>query len=139
MALAAHLRYDSRRTAGSPFFCMALMIYRLLFICLLLPAAALANDLPQKRVTIEGVTEWQFANGLKLLTLPDPGVDTVTVHIVYLVGSRHEGYGEKGMAHLLEHLLFRGSKRHPNLKEELTRRGGNFNGSTSNDRTNYFV
>src|SRR5688572_4008241 len=101
-------------------------------------AAAGAADVPKKTHAIEGITEWQFANGLKLLTLPDPGADTVTVHITYLVGSRHEGYGEKGMAHLLEHLLFKGSKRHPNLKEEFTHRGGRWNGTTSNDRTNYF-
>jgi zinc protease len=100
--------------------------------------SALAAGLPQKTASIEGVTEWRLANGLKLLTVPDPGVDTITVHITYLVGSRHEGYGEKGMAHLLEHLLFRGSKRHPNLKEEFTRRGARWNGTTSNDRTNYF-
>ena len=42
------------------------------------------------------------------------------------------------MAHLLEHLLFKGSKRHPNVKEEFTRRGARWNGTTSNDRTNYF-
>src|SRR5687767_7587869 len=101
--------------------------------------AAGAADVPRKTHSIEGITEWQLANGLKLLTIPDPGADTVTVHIVYLVGSRHEGYGEKGMAHLLEHLLFRGSKRHPNVKEEFTRRGGRWNGTTSNDRTNYFT
>ena len=52
-------------------------------------------------------------NGMKLLTLPDPGADTITVHITYLVGSRHESYGEKGMAHLLEHLLFKGSSAIP--------------------------
>ena len=73
-----------------------------------------------------------------MLTLPDPGIDTITVHIAYMVGSRHEGYGEKGMAHLLEHLLFKGSKRHPNVKDELTRRGARWNGTTSTDRTNYF-
>jgi len=100
--------------------------------------AGVAAQTPQKTHSVEGITEWQLANGLKLLTLPDPGADTITVHIVYLVGSRHEGYGEKGMAHLLEHLLFKGSKRHPNLKEEFTRRGGRWNGTTSNDRTNYF-
>jgi zinc protease len=105
---------------------------------LLLLAASVLAQAPQKSVSIEGVTEWRLANGLKLLTIPDPAADTVTVHIVYLVGSRHEGYGEKGMAHLLEHLLFKGSKRHPNLKEEFTRRGGRWNGTTSNDRTNYF-
>jgi zinc protease len=105
---------------------------------LLFFAAIVFAQTPKKTGSIEGVTEWQLANGLKLLTLPDPGADTVTVHIVYLVGSRHEGYGEKGMAHLLEHMLFKGSKRHPNLKEEFTRRGGRWNGTTSNDRTTYF-
>ena len=107
-------------------------------LLVLFVAGAAAAEPAKKTVSIEGITEWQLANGLKLLTLPDPGADTITVHIVYLVGSRHEGYGEKGMAHLLEHMLFKGSKRHPNLKEEFTRRGGRWNGTTSNDRTNYF-
>ncbi|HEX7219304.1 MAG TPA: pitrilysin family protein [Burkholderiales bacterium] len=112
---------------------------RLFFAFLLCFAGSgLGADLPKKAVSVEGITEWQLANGLKLLTLPDPGADTLTVHITYLVGSRHEGYGEKGMAHLLEHLLFKGSKRHPNVKEEFTRRGARWNGTTSNDRTNYF-
>jgi zinc protease len=102
----------------------------LLFACV-----ALAQ---QKVVSIEGVTEYRLDNGLKVLTLPDPGADTVTVHIVYLVGSRHEGYGEKGMAHLLEHMLFKGSTNFPDVKADLTRRGARWNGTTSNDRTNYF-
>src|SRR5687768_17771550 len=108
----------------------------LLLACLAC-AAALAQPLT-KTHSIEGVTEYRLANGLRVLTLPDPGIDTVTVHITYFVGSRHEGYGEKGMAHLLEHLLFKGSKRHPNVKEEFTRRGARWNGTTSHDRTNYF-
>ena len=99
--------------------------------------AALAQ-LPQKVTSIEGVTEWRLPNGLKILTIPDPGADTITIHIVYRVGSRHEGYGEKGMAHLLEHMLFRGSKNFPDVKGELTKRGARWNGTTSNDRTNYF-
>ena len=92
----------------------------------------------QKVASVEGVNEYRLANGLRVLILPDPGVDTVTVHITYMVGSRHEGYGEKGMAHLLEHLLFKGSKRHPNVKEEFNSRGARWNGTTSNDRTTYF-
>ena len=96
------------------------------------PAAA------QKAHSIEGVTEYRLQNGLRMLALPDPGIDTITVHVVYLVGSRHEGYGEKGMAHLLEHMLFKGSRRHPNIKDELVRRGARWNGTTSSDRTNYF-
>ena len=113
-------------------------VRRFFAFLLLFAAGCAAASLPQEHQSIEGVTEWRLSNGLKLLTLPDPGADTITVHIVYLVGSRHEGYGEKGMAHLLEHLLFKGSKRHPNLKEEFTRRGGRWNGTTSNDSTNYF-
>jgi zinc protease len=99
---------------------------------------AVAAELPRRVTAIEGVTEYQLANGLKVLTVPDPSVDTVTVHIVYLVGSRHEGYGEKGMAHLLEHMLFKGAKKIADPKTELTRRGARWNATTSNDRTNYF-
>jgi zinc protease len=106
---------------------------------LLLLFAALAYSQPlQKTHSLEGITEHRLPNGLRVLTLPDPGIDTITVHIAYMVGSRHEGYGEKGMAHLLEHLLFKGTKRHPNIKDELTSRGARWNGTTSTDRTNYF-
>src|SRR5438045_3188201 len=100
--------------------------------------AAFGAIAQQKVASVEGVSEYRLANGLRVLLLPDPGVDTITVHIVYLVGSRHEGYGEKGMAHLLEHMLFKGSKNFPDVKGELTRRGARWNGTTSNDRTNYF-
>ncbi|HEX7055196.1 MAG TPA: pitrilysin family protein [Burkholderiales bacterium] len=106
----------------------------LLFLAL--ACAALAA--PDKVASVEGVTEYRLANGLRVLMVPDPSVDTVTVQIAYLVGSRHEGYGEKGMAHLLEHLLFKGSKNHPDIKQEFTLRGARWNGTTSNDRTTYF-
>ncbi|MGH8746487.1 MAG: M16 family metallopeptidase, partial [Burkholderiales bacterium] len=84
------------------------------------------------------VTEYRLDNGLRVLTVPDPGADTVTVHMTYLVGSRQEGYGEKGMAHLLEHMLFRGTPRHPDLKRGFAARGARWNGTTAYDRTNYF-
>lgn len=93
---------------------------------------------PQRVTSVEGVTEYRLDNGLKVLLVPDSSVDSVMVHITYLVGSRHEGYGEKGMAHLLEHMLFKGTPSNARLKEEFTRRGVRFNGSTSYDRTNYF-
>jgi zinc protease len=101
-------------------------------------APALAAAAPPKVTEVEGVAEYRLANGLRVLLAPDASADTVTVHITYLVGSRHEGYGEKGMAHLLEHMLFKGSKRHPDVKQEFTRRGARWNGTTSYDRTNYF-
>src|SRR4051812_44360942 len=93
---------------------------------------------PQKVTSVEGVTEYRLDNGLRVLLIPDNSVDSVMVHITYLVGSRHEGYGEKGMAHLLEHMLFKGTPSHPKVKEDFARMGVRFNGSTSYDRTNYF-
>ncbi len=99
--------------------------------------AGLAAE-PQKITSVEGVTEYRLDNGLKVLLVPDSSVDSVMVHITYLVGSRHEGYGEKGMAHLLEHMLFKGTPGNPRLKEEFSKRGVRFNGSTSHDRTNYY-
>ena len=92
----------------------------------------------EKVATVEGVTEYRLDNGMRVLMVPDASASNFTVHITYFVGSLHEGYGEKGMAHLLEHLLFKGSKKYPDVKEELTRRGARWNGTTSNDRTNYF-
>src|SRR6266487_2304652 len=100
-----------------------------------------AGALPKgiARVTsVEGVTEYRLANGLKILLIPDRSVDTITVNVTYLVGSRHEGYGETGMAHLLEHLMFRGTRRFPDIKADFQQRGARFNGSTAYDRTNYF-
>ncbi|MBM3345578.1 MAG: insulinase family protein [Betaproteobacteria bacterium] len=94
---------------------------------------------PLTRVTSTGgITEYRAENGLRLLLLPDASVDTITVNVTYLVGSRHEGYGESGMAHLLEHLLFKGTPRNPDIKAEFQKRGARWNGSTAQDRTNYF-
>ena len=88
--------------------------------------------------TVEGITEYALSNGLRVLLFPDASQPTATVNITYMVGSRHEGYGEKGMAHLLEHMVFKGTPRHPNIPQELTEHGASPNGSTWFDRTNYF-
>jgi len=88
--------------------------------------------------TVEGITEYRLANGLQVLLFPDPSKPTATVNVTYLVGSRHEGYGETGMAHLLEHLAFKGSKKFLNITQGFSQRGMRFNGSTWLDRTNYF-
>ena len=93
---------------------------------------------PTKVRTLEGITEYKLGNGLQVLLFPDPSQDSVTVNITYLVGSRLEGYGETGMAHLLEHMMFKGSPRHRNVLKLLQERGGQANGSTWYDRTNYF-
>ena len=93
---------------------------------------------PVKVTSVEGITEYALDNGLHVLLFPDQTKQTITVNITYLVGSRHENYGETGMAHLLEHLMFKGSPRHPNVPQELTSHGARPNGTTWFDRTNYF-
>jgi len=91
-----------------------------------------------KITTIEGISEYRLENGMKVLLFPDPSSSKVTVNLTLFVGSRHEGYGEAGMAHLLEHMLFKGTPDHPNIPKVLTERGANFNGTTWLDRTNYY-
>jgi zinc protease len=93
---------------------------------------------PRKVTTVAGITEYNLDNGLRVLLFPDASKPTVTVNLTYLVGSRHEGYGESGMAHLLEHLMFKGTPDVPQIWKALQDHGANFNGSTSYDRTNYF-
>src|SRR6188768_990913 len=70
------------------------------------PAAQPAAQNPPngvERVTsVEGITEYRLANGLQILLFPDQSKQTITVNVTYKVGSRHEGYGETGMAHMLE-------------------------------------
>ena len=106
------------------------------------PAPARPRPSPAVRATkvtsVEGLTEYDLPNGLRIVVFPDPSKPTTTVNIVYLVGSRYEGYGETGMAHLLEHMLFKGTPRHPNIPQELTEHGARPNGTTWFDRTNYF-
>ncbi|MFZ3001021.1 MAG: pitrilysin family protein [Undibacterium umbellatum] len=87
---------------------------------------------------VEGIDEYQLLNGMRVLLVQDASKPTTTVNITYRVGSRHENYGETGMAHLLEHLMFKGSKAHPRLWEEMSQRGVQFNGTTWLDRTNYY-
>jgi zinc protease len=101
-------------------------------------AQVAAQSAPQVR-SVEGITEYRLANGLQILLAPDSAKPTTTVNVTYRVGSRHENYGESGMAHLLEHLLFKGTPKTPNLWSEFTKRGLRANGTTGFDRTNYFA
>ena len=108
---------------------------------LTLAAATAVAALPAgvtQGASIEGVTEYTLGNGLRVLLFPDATKPTATVNVTYLVGSRYENYGETGMAHLLEHLMFKGTPSIASVFQELGRRGMRFNGSTSFDRTNYF-
>ncbi len=117
--------------------CFTIVVW-LIFCCnaiaqVPLPAGVTAGP------SMGGISEYRLANGLKVLLLEDRSQALITTNITYLVGSRHEGYGEAGMAHLLEHLLFKGTPKHRDIKREFTSRGARWNGTTYFDRTNYFL
>ena len=97
-----------------------------------------AAGAPQYVNQVEGIKEYKLNNGLRILFLPDNSQNNVVVNIVYLVGSRHEGYGESGMAHLLEHMMFKTSKRYKEIKKAIADKGAEANGTTWYDRTNYY-
>src|SRR3981189_2833363 len=100
-----------------------MQIKALFAIAAIAASPALSQPLPagvQKGASVEGITEYIFPNGLRVLLFPDSSNPKVTVNMTYLVGSRHEGYGETGMAHLLEHMLFIGTTNGRHIKKELT-------------------
>src|SRR5438045_685509 len=107
-------------------------------LAILLLCISLAHAAPKKGASVEGITEYQLDNGLRLLLYPDNSRAKVTVNMTVLVGSRHEGYGETGMAHLLEHMVFKGTPNHLHVPKSLQEHGASFNGSTSADGTNYY-
>jgi zinc protease len=113
-------------------------LYLALSVLAMLGLTTIAAAAPEKIATVEGITEYHLDNGLRLLLYPDLSRPKVTVNMTVLVGSRHEGYGESGMAHLLEHMLFKGTWAQPNIPQALQDHGAQFNGSTSTDRTNYY-
>jgi zinc protease len=103
------------------------------------PANAVALPAGMTEVTrVEGIVEYRLANGLQILLVPDNSKPSTTVNLTLRVGSRMENYGETGMAHLLEHLLFKGTPTTRNVWAEFTKRGLRANGTTWLDRTNYF-
>lgn len=103
------------------------------------PRAAAEQEVSLEQVaSVEGITEYRLSNGLRVLLFPDPSQSNTTVNITYFVGSGSESYGERGMAHLFEHMLFRGTPDHPRIDEELTEHGARANGTTWFDRTNYY-
>ncbi len=100
------------------------------------PAAPVALS---KVRQLEGITEYLLGNGVKVLLFPDGSKPQFTINVTVNVGSRHEGYGESGMAHLLEHMLFKGTDKFPDTPKWLKDRGVlNMNGTTWFDRTNYY-
>jgi len=102
------------------------------------PEVLAQDDGPSFVTEVEGISEYRLDNGMKVLLMPDASRPTTTVNVTYFVGSKHESYGETGMAHLLEHLVFMGTPDHSDIKREISERGGFANGTTWWERTNYF-
>src|SRR5262245_11438267 len=101
------------------------------------PAAQLPPGVTRVEA-VEGITEYRLANGLRILLIPDASQPKVTVNVTVFCGSRHEGYGETGMAPPLQHMGFKGCPKYPNVTKSLRDHGAQFNGTTWTDRTNYF-
>ncbi len=95
--------------------------------------------------SLGGIDEYRLdSNGLTVLLVPDHSAPVVTFQVTYQVGSRNEVTGTTGATHILEHLMFKGSDafndpKGNSVKQLLERVGGQFNASTSFDRTNYFA
>src|SRR5205823_134813 len=112
-------RFSAKLTGRALLFAVSFTL-----LALLASPARSGQDSPAKKIiAIEGITEYQLPNGVRFLLFPDPSASKVTINMTVLVGSRHEGYGETGMAHLLEHMLFKGSKEFPEADKALQAHG----------------
>ncbi|WP_395342194.1 M16 family metallopeptidase [Ningiella sp. W23] len=99
---------------------------------------------PSNSLVLEGERiahyKYQLENGLTVILHPDASDPLVNVNVTYHVGSAREEYGRSGFAHFFEHMMFQGSQ---NVADEehfkiVTEAGGNLNGSTNSDITNYY-
>jgi len=108
----------------------------------LLSASALSASgaIAQTTVTSAPPATFTLGNGLQVLVIPDHRTPVVTQMIWYKVGSADETPGKSGLAHFLEHLMFKGTSKHPagEFSETVLRVGGNENAFTSTDYTGYF-
>ena len=85
------------------------------------------------------VNKTRLANGLRIVHVPKKDMQMVYVNLLYGVGARNESFEYTGIAHLLEHLMFEGTKAVPSFDEPLECAGGENNAYTTNDVTNYYI
>src|SRR4030088_1436536 len=107
---------------------------------LMLPPFASQRALAQTTVSSDPPATFTLGNGLQVVVIPDHRTPVVTQMIWYKVGSADEAPGKSGLAHFLEHLMFKGTSKHPagEFSEAVRRLGGNENAFTSVDYTGYF-
>jgi zinc protease len=120
---------SSHRFAATSFFALALMA-----------APSGAGVRAQTTVTSEPPATFTLGNGMQVVVIPDHRTPVVTQMIWYKVGSADETPGKSGLAHFLEHLMFKGTATHPagEFSQTVLRIGGNENAFTSTDYTGYF-
>lgn len=118
--------------------CISIIAVAWVFACL--PAIAQKSASTQAHLEAEtaGISSYRLSNGFKIILIPFPSASNTRVELLVKSGSKFEGYGETGMAHLLEHMLFKGAGKRKNIKDDLTKLGASYNGTTTADRTNYF-
>lgn len=104
------------------------------------PSVLAASQVPLAQLDAHtgGISSYRLPNGFKIILAPYPSAATARIELLVKTGSKLEGYGETGMAHLLEHMLFKGAGARASIKSDLTALGASWNGTTTADRTNYF-
>ena len=111
----------------------------------MLTANIQTNDSLKHIQTYAGIEEYELtSNGLKILLYPNETMPIATVMLTYKVGSRNETSGVTGATHILEHMMFKGTKEFPlkdqkDYSSQMERIGARSNATTSNDRTNYYA
>src|ERR1700722_11390972 len=87
------------------------------------------------------VDKYQLPNGLTVLLHEDHSVPLVSYHQWFRVGSKDEDMGRTGLAHFFEHMMFKGTAKHPKetFGTELSSRGADFNAFTNSDYTGYYI
>jgi zinc protease len=109
-------------------------------LALLLAPALIPGAAGAQTVTSERPATFALSNGMEVVVIPDHRTPVVTQMIWYKVGSADETPGKSGLAHFLEHLMFKGTTKHPagEFSQTVLRIGGNENAFTSTDYTGYF-
>jgi zinc protease len=115
-----------------------ILVTALVFTCLPATAQNNTNTKAQLEAYAAGISSYRLNNGFKIILIPFSSASNTRVELLVKSGSKFEGYGETGMAHLLEHMLFKGAGNRKNIKDDLTKLGASYNGTTTVDRTNYF-
>jgi zinc protease len=112
----------------------------LVALAFLLAPATWMHSAAAQTVTSERPTTFTLSNGMEVVVIPDHRTPVVTQMVWYKVGSADETAGKSGLAHFLEHLMFKGTAKHPagEFSQTVQRVGGSENAFTSTDYTGYF-